>query len=161
MPNHSSILAWEIPWTEEPGWLQSIGSQRVGHDWATNTFSNPFSNPCLIPQDLLSTILILPLPSSSILLSVFIRRQTEWKQQSQKTHQTDHMNQSHVIQWNYEPCLVGHPRWIGSDGECWQNVVHRKREWQTTSLLLPWEPHEQYEEAKRWTEHWKMNSTSR
>ena len=28
---HSSILAWEIPWTEEPGGLQSMGSQRVGH----------------------------------------------------------------------------------------------------------------------------------
>ena len=32
MATHSSILAWEIPWTEEPGRLQSIGSQRVGHD---------------------------------------------------------------------------------------------------------------------------------
>ena len=31
---HSSILAWEIPWTEEPGGLQSVGSQRVRHDWA-------------------------------------------------------------------------------------------------------------------------------
>ena len=30
--NHSSILAWKIPWTEEPGRLWSIGSQRVGHD---------------------------------------------------------------------------------------------------------------------------------
>ena len=29
---HSSILAWRIPWTEEPGGLQSIASQRVGHD---------------------------------------------------------------------------------------------------------------------------------
>ena len=29
---HSSILAWEIPWTEEPGGLQSMGSQRVRHD---------------------------------------------------------------------------------------------------------------------------------
>ena len=29
---HSSILAWRIPWTEEPGKLQSIGSHRVGHD---------------------------------------------------------------------------------------------------------------------------------
>ena len=29
---HSSILAWKIPWTEEPGGLQSMGSQRVGHD---------------------------------------------------------------------------------------------------------------------------------
>ena len=32
MAVHSSILAWKIPWTEEPGGLQSIGSQRVGHD---------------------------------------------------------------------------------------------------------------------------------
>ena len=30
MATHSSILAWEIPWTKEPGWLQPIGSQRVG-----------------------------------------------------------------------------------------------------------------------------------
>ena len=33
---HSSILAWRISWTEEPGGLQSMGSQRVGHDWATS-----------------------------------------------------------------------------------------------------------------------------
>ena len=32
MATHSSIFAWEIPWTEEPGRLQSMGSQRVGHD---------------------------------------------------------------------------------------------------------------------------------
>ena len=31
MATHSSILAWEIPWTQEPGRLQSLGSQRVGH----------------------------------------------------------------------------------------------------------------------------------
>ena len=35
MATHSSILAWRIPWTEEPGGLQSLVSQRVGHDWAT------------------------------------------------------------------------------------------------------------------------------
>ena len=32
MASHSSTLAWKIPWTEEPGRLQSVGSQRVGHD---------------------------------------------------------------------------------------------------------------------------------
>ena len=32
MATHSSILAWEIPWTEEPGGLQPMGSHRVGHD---------------------------------------------------------------------------------------------------------------------------------
>ena len=36
MATHSSFLAWRIPWTEEPGRLQSMGSQRVGHDQATN-----------------------------------------------------------------------------------------------------------------------------
>ena len=34
MATHSSITAWKIPWTEEPGGLQSMGSQRVGHDLA-------------------------------------------------------------------------------------------------------------------------------
>ena len=32
MATHSSVLAWRTPWTEEPGGLQSVGSQRVGHD---------------------------------------------------------------------------------------------------------------------------------
>ena len=35
MATHSSILAWRIPWTEEPGRQQSMGLQRVGHDWAS------------------------------------------------------------------------------------------------------------------------------
>ena len=35
MATHPSIFAWRIPWTEEPGGLQSMGSQRVGHDWMT------------------------------------------------------------------------------------------------------------------------------
>ena len=39
MPTHSNILAWEISWTEEPGGLESMGSQRVEQDWATNTFT--------------------------------------------------------------------------------------------------------------------------
>ena len=37
---HSSIVAWRIPWTEEPGRLQSMGSQRVRHDRATNTHTH-------------------------------------------------------------------------------------------------------------------------
>ena len=34
MATHSSVLAWRIPWTEEPGRLQSVESQRVGQDWS-------------------------------------------------------------------------------------------------------------------------------
>ena len=49
MGTHSSILAWRIPWTEEPGGLQSMGSQRAGHDWS----------------DLASTCLVLAIEISS------------------------------------------------------------------------------------------------
>ena len=41
MATHSSILAWRIPWTVEPGLLQSMGSQTVGHNWATNIYKKP------------------------------------------------------------------------------------------------------------------------
>jgi len=61
MAPHSSILAWKIPWTEEPGRLQSMGSLRVGHDWATPSLSlscigegngNPLQCSCLeTPRD--------------------------------------------------------------------------------------------------------------
>ena len=37
MATHPSILSWKIPWTEEPDGLQSMGSQRVGHDRVTKT----------------------------------------------------------------------------------------------------------------------------
>ena len=51
--------------------------------------------------------------------------------------------------------MYGPPRQTGHGGEFWQNVVHWRREWQTTSVFLPWEPHEQYEKAKRYdTERW-------
>ena len=56
MTTHSSILAWRIPWTKEPDGLQFMGSQRVGHDWATFTFSgehellSPTSSVLRIPE---------------------------------------------------------------------------------------------------------------
>ena len=54
MATHSSILAWKVSWTEEPGGLQSMGLQRVRHDWATNTYllihvAASWSNILLIP----------------------------------------------------------------------------------------------------------------
>ena len=53
MAPHSSTLAWKIPWMEEPGGLQSIGSLRVWHDWATSLSrtgegnGNPLQCSCL------------------------------------------------------------------------------------------------------------------
>ena len=47
MPPHSSTLAWKILWTEEPGRLQSMGLQRVGHDWETSISLSPY-NPAIL-----------------------------------------------------------------------------------------------------------------
>ena len=47
MGTHFSTLAWKISWTEEPGGLQSMGSQRVGHNWATNTYLLTLNNKYL------------------------------------------------------------------------------------------------------------------
>ena len=57
MAPHSSILVWKIPWTEEPGRLQSLGLQRVGHSWATSLFTR---------------LLITFLPRSKHLLNVLL-----------------------------------------------------------------------------------------
>ena len=46
MATHSSILAWRILWTEEPSRLQCLGSQRVGQDWTTNTFTFRQKSKC-------------------------------------------------------------------------------------------------------------------
>ena len=56
MAIHSSTIAWKIPWTEESGRLQSMGSQRVRHDWATS-FLPPFDHSVLVGdgQPLLSS----------------------------------------------------------------------------------------------------------
>ena len=47
MATHSSILAWRIPWTEDPGRQQSMGSQRIEHDWATKTLAFTYLILCL------------------------------------------------------------------------------------------------------------------
>ena len=55
---------------------------------------------------------------------------------------------SNSVKLKLSHAVWGHPRQMGHSGEVWQNVVHWRREWQTTSVFLPWEPHEQYEKAK-------------
>ena len=60
-----------------------------------------------------------------------------------------HGPQPCLIQRNYEPCHVGPPKMDGSWWKGQHHVVYERREWQTTSVFLPWEPHEPYEKAKR------------
>ena len=49
MATHSSILAWRMPWTKDPGRLQTMGLQRVGHNWMTNPY---FTLPCMTSSEL-------------------------------------------------------------------------------------------------------------
>ena len=71
MATHSSILAWRIPWTEEPGGLQFTGSQRVGHNWVTSLFT--FYLPAEPPGkprfsfSIFSSVFLPPVSSSSFL----------------------------------------------------------------------------------------------
>ena len=71
-----------------------------------------------------------------------IRGQTDWNH--------NHRQLANLITWTtalsnsmkLSHAVWGHPRWMGHGGVVWQNAVHCRREWQTTSVLLPWEPHE-------------------
>ena len=88
MATRSSILAWRIPWTDEPGRLQSMGSQRVRQDWATNFFFFPHLTsyistgilPSLFPWGLLGTF---PHP---------IRGRVSWLGQN-RCHRMDRISQ--------------------------------------------------------------------
>ena len=53
MATHSSTLAWKIPWMEEPGGLQSMGSQRVGHDRAISLYSLYVISVCYLYDPLI------------------------------------------------------------------------------------------------------------
>ena len=72
-------LPWRIPWTEEPGGLQSMGSQRVGHDWATNTFS-------LFPSGLTDAFRLQELPWHGFSGSSLCFRLLIWNMGMMKRH---------------------------------------------------------------------------
>ena len=69
MATYSSILAWRIPWTEEePGGLQSMRSQRVGHNWATNTH--------MIALHTLATLPVIPISVKGITIYPLVKANT-------------------------------------------------------------------------------------
>ena len=69
MATHSSILAWKVPWTEEPSGLTSMGSQRIGHDWVTE---NPGIDQYLVHRKHFMRIS----SSSPLLLNLWVRAQS-------------------------------------------------------------------------------------
>ena len=88
-------------------------------------------------------------PSKTIGVARGHQRADTLKPWSQKTSQSNHTRTialSNLMKLSH--AKWGRLRWAGHGGEVWQNVVHWRREWQTTSVFLPWEPHEQYKKAK-------------
>ena len=70
MASHSSILSWEILWTEEPDGLQSMGSQRVGQDWATHTHTHTHTHTNIYIYIPLQTVGLFSFPNQ---MSQFIK----------------------------------------------------------------------------------------
>ena len=78
MATHSSVLAWRIQWTEEPGRLQSIGSQRVGHNWSDLAHTHHGSSKqCQLYSSLMGQLLYPnSLPCSSCMLTKPVFKRT-------------------------------------------------------------------------------------
>ena len=83
-----------------------------------------------------------------------LQRADRLKPQSQTKSQSDHRDQVFSNSMKPSHAMWGHPIHTGHSGEVWQYVVHRRREWQTNSVFLPREPHEQYERQKDRTLRW-------
>ena len=87
MATHSSILAWKIPWTEKPGGLQSMGSQRVGYNWMINIITYRFNNRC----HLLSTYLVFCLHSQLFLKTIMWSKYSYYLLQNTKMPKVSHI----------------------------------------------------------------------
>ena len=111
MATHSSTLAWRIPWMEEPGRLQSMGSQRVRHDWATSFFLS--YTVCKSVTCIANTFkchfnwLLLKSSGTTLVAQMVKCLSTMWE------------------------------TWVRSLG--WEDSW--KRKWQPTLVLLPWKSH--------------------
>ena len=75
----SSILAWRIPWTEEPGALQSTGTQRIRHDWATSFHFTSLHSPLLLFDLAMLVFVEFPMCHAPLVLRLDISYSFWWK----------------------------------------------------------------------------------
>ena len=134
MATHSSILAWRIPWTEEPGRLQSMRSQRVGHEWATNTLLYiPF---CTMMETNSGGLL-----SRRLISDLFLNRTRGYLEKAMAPHSS---TLAWKIPWTEEPgrlqsmgSLRVRNNWVTSLSLF--TFMHWRRKWQPTPVFLPGE----------------------
>ena len=116
MPTHFSILAWRIPWTEEPGELQSMGSQRVRKDWTINTHTT--SILYIKVWGTLQTFTKAMATHSSTLA-----RKIPWAEESGRLQSTESLRVGH--DWATSLSLF--------------TFMHQRRKWQPPPVFLPGE----------------------
>ena len=107
MAIHSSILAWRILWTEEPGRLQSMGLQRVRHDWMANTHTTvrpSHSTPTYVPKRKENIY-----PYKDLYTNVHISFVKNWKQRKS------------INRWTYKQIVRYQYNWI--------LLSNKKKEW--------------------------------
>ena len=109
-----------------------------------------FTHSQFVPSGSLHKPLILLHQRTDRRSKTIIPQSPEWKPQSQKANQNDHMDHSHVELNEAMSHAMQDSRQMGHGGEFWQNMVHWRKERQTTSVFLPRESHEQYEKAERY-----------
>ena len=149
MATHSSILAWKIPWMGELGWLLSMGSQRVGHDWATSLYVSVhgfwlFSRLTVqtSPSSRVPRFDALPFLPPFFLLS-FMVWGVLWGHSLQSSHisRTRPLRYQHV-QGEGPSCLSGFKG--NGCGQAW-----------VTCLLCPWR-HERFPHPRGSRLHWRQ-----
>ena len=114
MASHCSVLAWKIPWAKEPGRLQFMGSQRVGHDWSTEYIhrdkhkvkagNNPHTNMIsiwkIVRRESKCRILEMHLKLKDQQLKTISLKVREWKEVFHAIESTVMLSTSHV-KWEY------------------------------------------------------------
>ena len=115
MATHSSTLAWRIPWTEEPERLQSMGSQRVRYDWATDT--NAMETHCSAGMQSSCSRERPGSPGHSVLGPGFI---PGWGISRLAWPKNKEVNQAALFPWHVFPSIF---HWSGESG---QMCIHLK-----------------------------------
>ena len=144
MAPHSSTLAWKIPWMEEPGRLQSMGSLRLGHHWATSRSLFTFMHGRRKWHPLQCSCLENPRDCGAWWAAVYgvAQSQTQLKRLSSSSSSSRvHWRASQVALVMNPPADAGNIMRLGFDP--WVENIPWRRAWQPTPAFLPGESHGQ------------------
>ena len=100
MTTHSSIPAWEVPWTEEPGGLQSVGSQRVAHGWALLPHRITYQNTKVCIKVVIQKQLYQPNKNPKLNQTFIFSEQFTWSAKTEEyTHIITKIQSAKAKQW--------------------------------------------------------------